>query len=174
MTFATLARALSGLAWFCIGLLAIGWIFLVTQAIAWPDLLTPDVPPALAGMKVTPLALAAARAVSLLTLLPAIFALVHVARLLADFARGAVLTERSARHIRWIGAAIAVRALLGAPAQTLSSALLTLPNPPGQRLLSIGFSSDGIEMLLYGGLLFAIGAAMRQAARAAAENAEFV
>ena len=174
MTFSTLAQALSRLAWFCVALLTLGWVFLVAQALIWPDLLAPDIPPEVAGMTVVPLAFAAARAASLLTLVPAVIALVHAARLLADFARGAVLTDKSAHHIRRIGAAIAVRALLGAPAKTLSTALLTLPNPPGRQILSIGFSSDGLEMLIYGGLLFLIGAAMRLAARAAAENAGFV
>ncbi|MDD8021546.1 MAG: hypothetical protein PHX82_00350 [Paracoccaceae bacterium] len=174
MTFPRLAYLLSRLAYLSAAVLALGWMFLVAQPLLFPGLIAPEIPAEAAGMVVHPLAYAASRAVLVLVVAPAVCALIHAAQLMHGFARGEVLTETAARHVRRIGVAILVRAALMVPTQTAAVALLTITNPAGKRLLSVGVSSDLLEAVVYGGLLLLIAAAIQTGARAAAENAEFV
>jgi len=52
--------------------------------------------------------------------------------------------------------------------------LLTAANPPGERQLSIAFSSTELSLVLAGGLLLLIGQALGAGASAADENRAFV
>jgi hypothetical protein len=57
---------------------------------------------------------------------------------------------------------------------TLQVLALSWTNPPGQKMLQIGLSSDSLGFLVAGGLLTVIGWVMREAARIKAENEGFV
>ena len=94
--------------------------------------------------------------------------------LFALYRRGQILTDAAAERIRRIGAALVVLAVAGTLLHTAQALLLTIDNPAGQRHLVLSLSSDSLGFLLSGGLLVVIGWAMREAARAAAENASFV
>ena len=51
---------------------------------------------------------------------------------------------------------------------------LALANPPGERQLALTLSSEHYLCLLFGLMLLAIAAVMREAVRVADENAEFI
>lgn len=94
--------------------------------------------------------------------------------LFGRYGRGEVWTLASARHLH--RAALAMTALAPALplAKTLALLALTLGNPPGQRLLSLGLSMQDYLTLLFGLVLLAVATVMREAVRMAEENAEFV
>ena len=58
--------------------------------------------------------------------------------------------------------------------QTLTVLALTLGNPPGQRQLWVGLTSQHYLSLLFGLVLLAVSTVLVEAARVADENAEFV
>jgi hypothetical protein len=58
--------------------------------------------------------------------------------------------------------------------QTLTALALTWANPPGQRMLWLGLSSQHYVALLIGLVLLAVSTVLLEAARVADENAEFV
>jgi hypothetical protein len=103
-----------------------------------------------------------------------IFGLWHVRTLFREFAAGRVFTESAARHLQIFGASVLAQAPLG---PLISAALLTgltFANPPGQRMVGISFSIHDYYALIIGGVLFAAGSIMREAARIVDENASFV
>lgn len=120
----------------------------------------------------------AARSAGLLAcLLPAgllAAVLYQVWALFGRYARGEVWSLACALHLR--RAALGLLALAPALplAQTLSVLALTLGNPKGQKLLSVGFTMDHYLTLLFGLVLLAIAQVMREAVRMAEENAEFI
>lgn len=114
---------------------------------------------------------------ALLGALPAaamVYVLAQMGALFRCYCAGETLTPRCARHIRRIGGGILVMAALGAVVRPVQILLASLGNPPGDRVLAIGFGSMDLAAVLAGGLLLTIGWAMADAVRAAQENAEIV
>ena len=126
------------------------------------------------GTTLTPMNAAIASAIGAITLPPALMALVEMRGLFRRYAAGEILTGQSAGHIRRIGQILMALALLGVMIPTFQVIALTSQNPPGQRVLSVGLTSDTMGFLLAGGLLVVIGWAMAEGARAAEENASFI
>lgn len=112
--------------------------------------------------------------VGLLPWVPVIGALWSLQALFSLYRRGRSLTRDAAERIGVIGVLLMAVAVLGVAAHTAQLLLLTLGNPPGQRVLAIGIDSSDIGFLLAGGLLVVIGRAMTEAARAVDENRGFV
>lgn len=103
-----------------------------------------------------------------------IWGLWHVRAMFREFAEGHVFTVSVAHHLQRFGAAALAQALLGPLTATALALVLSLGNPPGQRYLVIAFSINDYLALIVGGVLVAVAAAMREAARLADENAGFV
>lgn len=95
-------------------------------------------------------------------------------QLFGEYAAGRALTapaQRLLQRLAWLLLAIALlRPLLRAGYSTV----MTLANPPGQRLVVLGVSSDDYLMAIVALALLAIATVMRQAVRAAEENRDFV
>ncbi len=104
----------------------------------------------------------------------ALFGLWHVRLLFGSYERGEIFTGAAARHIRLVGLAMAVNAVVSLLVHTLGSVLLTYDNAPGTRQLSISLSSDQYMLLLTGGLLIVIGWIMGEAARLSDEHRQIV
>ena len=103
-----------------------------------------------------------------------LFGLWHVRLLFGSYERGEIFTGAAARHIRLVGLAMAVNAVVSVFAHTLGSVLLTYDNGPGTRQVSISLGSDQYMLLLTGGLLIVIGWIMGEAARLSDEHRQIV
>ncbi len=112
--------------------------------------------------------------VGALPAMAAIYVLGQMGSLFRMYAAGETLTPAAARAIRRIGMGLLAMAALGFVTRPLQILLASLGNPPGERVLAIGFDTYDLGLILAGGLLLTIGWAMGDAVRAARENAEFI
>lgn len=95
-------------------------------------------------------------------------------RMLEAWQQGLVLTLASAQALHRVGVLLVVFAVLRPVAKTLLGLILTLGNPPGQRMLLIGVSTDDVLVLVLSGLILVIGWVLLQASRIADEHAQFI
>ncbi|WP_135503980.1 hypothetical protein [Roseovarius aestuariivivens] len=110
-------------------------------------------------------------------LIPFIFAMQALGamrRLFGVYRTGDPLAPETGPLIQSIGSNLLCAAGLGLLLQPVSSPLLTLSNPPGERLISLTIGSSDIGFVLVAGLLTLIGWSMAEAQRIAAENREFI
>lgn len=103
-----------------------------------------------------------------------VWGLWHVRALFRDFAIGRVFTADAAERLRRFGLSVLLQGPLGPLTATALALALSLGNPPGQRYLVLTVSINDYVALIVGGVLVAIAAVMREAARLADENAAFV
>jgi hypothetical protein len=103
-----------------------------------------------------------------------VWTLDQMRRLFGCYKAGAVLTDQSAVYIQRIGMGFMGVALIEMILVPIQSVILTWANPAGERAVSVGLHSDMLGFLIAAGLMTVIGWAMREAARAAAENEAFV
>ncbi|MDT9000474.1 DUF2975 domain-containing protein [Paucibacter sp. APW11] len=90
------------------------------------------------------------------------------------YGRGDTFSVAPLRHLLGLARGILALSLLTPLANTASVLALTWLNPPGHRQLMLGLSLQDYLVLLIGLVLLAIARVMREAARLAEENAEFV
>lgn len=109
-----------------------------------------------------------------LPLLAGLFLLWQVWRLFGHYAAGRVFELAAVRHLQWLGSGLLVLAAFRPLSHTLAVLALTWHNPPGQRQLLVGISSDHYTLLMLGLVLVAMARIMRESARVAQENAEFI
>ena len=141
--------------------------FLALVALRVPGLEHRTVDPTLATR-------AFAAAAMLPVLLVSLFGLGQMWQLFGGYARGEVFTTAAATRLRRLALVLMSLCLVKPLTGALMSVALTINSPPGQRLVAVGLSSDDYLLLLMGAVLLAIASVMREAARLAAENAEFV
>lgn len=169
---------LSGLLYWVTGLTMLAIPAFVLVALMTGGLNTADMRAAFPGLPeetvLNPGKTVAVIMISCLALPAILFSLWHMRALFALYRVGEILSAACARHILRIGQGLVALAIVGTLLQPLQVLILTLDNPPGARQISIGLSSDTVGFLLAGGLLVVIGWVMREAARAAEENAGFV
>lgn len=103
-----------------------------------------------------------------------LFALWQMWALFGCFAEGELLAVAPASHLRRLGLALCVQSLAQPLSRTLSVLALTWGNPPGERQLWVGFSSDHYLSLLFGLVLLALAQVLFEGARVAQENQEFI
>ncbi|HEX2010954.1 MAG TPA: DUF2975 domain-containing protein [Roseateles sp.] len=104
----------------------------------------------------------------------ALLALWQLWSLFGCYARGELLTLRPAGHLRRLGLALIGLAAALPLGHTLTVLALTWGNPPGQRVLWFGLSSQHYLSLLFGLVLLALATVLAEAARVAREHSEFV
>jgi hypothetical protein len=113
----------------------------------------------------------------LVTLLPVavgLFTLWQLWRLFGQYAAGRVFSRPAQQHLRGFALGVLAAALAAPLTRTLLILVLSLGNPPGKRMLVIGFSWDDYMNLLLGAALLAIATVMAEAVRVFEEHAEFV
>lgn len=109
-----------------------------------------------------------------LPLVSGLLLLWHVWRLFGHYAAGRVFDLASVRHLQWLGWGLLALAAARPLSHTLAVLTLSWHNPPGQRQLLVGISSDHYTLLMLGLVLVAMARIMRESVRVAQENAEFV
>jgi hypothetical protein len=97
-----------------------------------------------------------------------------VRALLEHCRHGRALTEDAAAEVGRIGSLLVALAAAGVAAPTLQTLIVTWDEGPGQRALAVGLGSGQMGLLLAGGLMAVLGAAMREGAAAVRETAGFV
>lgn len=95
-------------------------------------------------------------------------------RLFALYGDGQVFTHESARCIRGFALAIIVYAAVAPIIGGLLSVVLTMGNPPGERVLAISMSSNELALLFLGACLLVISWVMIESSRLADDNAQIV
>ena len=113
-------------------------------------------------------------ALSLLPLALCWYGLWQLWRLFGHYAQGRALTTLAQQPLRRFAWALLLMAPAGPLFRAALGVVLTLGNPPGQRVLAIGISSNDYLLFLLGLVLLAIATVMAEAVRAAEENREFV
>jgi hypothetical protein len=127
-----------------------------------------------ARMTITPDVQWMAAAIGMLPVAAGLFALLQVWRLFGDYANGAIFTAGATSRLRRLAWGVLGLALAQVLARSGAALVLTLHNPPGQRMLVLSLSSHDYVLLMFGVLLLAIAWVMVEATRLARENAEFV
>lgn len=94
--------------------------------------------------------------------------------LFRSYATGEIFSVSAVQRLRSIASRILTLGAFQPFVRTVLILDLTFNNPPGHRLLSIGFNSNDYMTLAFGGLMLAISWAMVEAARAVEENERFV
>lgn len=102
------------------------------------------------------------------------YGLNEVRLIFRDFGEGETVSQTLAQRLERFGAAVALQALVNPVVATLLGLVLTLGNPPGQRVLAISLASHDVVSVLVGLLVIGVGAVMREAARIAQENEGFI
>jgi len=102
------------------------------------------------------------------------FLLWQLWQLFGEYAQGRVFSLAAVLRLRRFAVGVLVLGLWTPVARMGSVLALTWGNPPGQRYLMLGLSTDDYVRVLLGAVLLAIAAVMAEAARLAEENAEFV
>ncbi len=131
----------------------------------------PALPP---GTTVTAIQATLVAGIGVLSVFPLVAAFLAMQTLFGRYRRGEILSDACADAILRIGRALVAVAVMTVVVPTLQILVLSWNNGPGGRILSIGLDGGTLGFLLSGGMLFVIGWVMREAARAAEENAGFV
>ncbi len=103
-----------------------------------------------------------------------LYALWQLWRLFGEYGAGRVFGRPALAHLRRFGWALLGSALLAPLVRAAGSVVLTLGNPPGQRMLVLGLSWNDYLAVLLAAVLIAIATVMAEAVRVAEENQGFV
>lgn len=122
----------------------------------------------------TPATRLAALALAAIPLCLALLGFVVVQRLFRGFATGDILTPESGRRLRRIGIIVTALGPVAIVIRSIASVVVSLPNPPGERVLAVGFGSNDVTAIIAGMLLIVLGWTLEEAARVADENRQFV
>lgn len=101
-------------------------------------------------------------------------ALLAAAALFRAFATGGSLVPRTGRLVRRFGLCLLIYSLLGLLSKTVVVAAATWNNPSGERVLTIGVSSEMLVFLIVAGVILALGHVMQEAARIADDHRQIV
>jgi hypothetical protein len=94
--------------------------------------------------------------------------------LFGEYLRGAVFSPRALACLRRFGALLLALAVAQPLSQALMSVAISWDNPPGQRMVMFGLSSNDYALMLCSLVFMAIARVMTEAARVAEENEGFV
>lgn len=102
------------------------------------------------------------------------FAAWRLRSLFASYAEGSVFTAATARCLRDFALSIILIAAAKPVTGALLSVVLTVPNPPGQRMLSISLGSDDLTTVFIGCVFLVIAWIMEEGRKIADEQAQIV
>ena len=86
------------------------------------------------------------------------------------YRRGELFEVSTTGHLKVFSISVLVYLLLQPVTEAALTALLTMGNPEGERMVSISFGSDDIYMLLLGAVLLVVAWVLNEGAKAAREN----
>jgi len=109
-------------------------------------------------------------AIGLLAYSVTFWGLINLARLFQRFSRGETLDRRAAKHLQRFALAVLLFPLVRMVSSTLTIPWLSRDAPPGQGMLSISLSSDGIAFIVVGLLLVTLSWVLAQAADVAEDQ----
>jgi len=93
---------------------------------------------------------------SMLTTGTAMLALWWLFQLFGRFAQGEIFTESTVKYIRYLGWTMIAGVIALPFEEALTTLILTIHNPPGDRIIAIGFESADFEELVVGGVIILI------------------
>ncbi len=125
-------------------------------------------------IEITPLAWTVAFVLTQLLIALLVYALWQAFRLFRAFGRGEVFTPEAGDRLRRIGAAFVVVPFAEVLGTGVTSTLLTLGNPEGQRAVAISVEPVHVILGLAGGLVLVIGWVMAEAARLSSDLEQIV
>lgn len=102
------------------------------------------------------------------------FGLWHLRKMFLCFARNAIFENGTIRHLKIFSIALLLQTLLSPAAGALTSLLVTITRPEGQRMISIGLSNIEASSLFLGGLFLIISWVLSEAVALHDENRSFV
>lgn len=93
---------------------------------------------------------------NMLTTGTAMLALWWLFQLFGRFAQGEIFTESTVRYIRYLGWTM-IAGIIALPfEEALTTLILTIHNPPGDRVIAIGFESADFEELIVAGIIILV------------------
>lgn len=104
----------------------------------------------------------------------AMFAVWRLRRLFSLYAQGQIFTADNSRCLKHFAMAVMAMAIAKPIATSLLSVVLTLANPPGQRMLMLRFGSPELTILFIGGVFLIIAWVMEEGRAMAEEQAQIV
>lgn len=108
--------------------------------------------------------------VSLLPLSALLYGLLNLRRLFSDYSRGEIFASGHLLLFRKMVKSIVICVFFSVVYESAKSVLFSLGNPPGHRVLEIGFSSDKVFILLFCGIIWVIAWIMDEGYRLSEEN----
>lgn len=103
-----------------------------------------------------------------------LYGLIHLRRTFLEGAQGRCFSADAVSSFRTFAWAAVAYGIAAPIERTLVILAMTLGNPPGERMLSIGISSDHLLALFVGLLFVAVAHMFREGQRLAEENEEFL
>ncbi len=91
-----------------------------------------------------------------------------------NFANGMLFEPRNSQYLRRFSQFIFVQALLAPVHFALSSVILSMNHPVGQKMLSIQFGSNEVKVILLAGVMWVISELIIKAGALETENKQFV
>jgi len=104
----------------------------------------------------------------------AVYAVLRLRQLFDFYTRGLIFTAENIRCLRGFALATLGIALVKPMAGALMSVVLTMTNPPGQRMLSVSFGSSELTTLFVGCVFLIIAWIMDEGRELAEEQAQIV
>jgi hypothetical protein len=103
-----------------------------------------------------------------------IYGLWRLTLMFRSFAQGTFFTLETESHLRAFAYSVFGYTAVDFVMELPITALVTWSNPPGERFVSLSFGWNEVQLLIFGGLLFALTHVIAEGLRLARENAEFV
>lgn len=101
----------------------------------------------------------------LITLIPTAFnigAFIFLAKLFSSFEKLQIFSEQSVKCLRKLGFCILLNQLVYPVYEALLSLNLTITNPPGQRMITVGFGTHQLNLLVIGACIILISWVMEE------------
>ena len=103
-----------------------------------------------------------------------VFGLWHLRHLLSGFGAGRIFTADNTRALKIFAWSVLAVIVVQFFTDALLSLVLTLNNPPGQRVLALGFSTDQVVAFFFGAVFVLIARVLEEGRKLADENASIL